>query len=82
MDLLVAPLAGARIEICHRIRWQCGSESLPSRERGLKSLYLIQKLTRSTVAPLAGARIEIRITIKEALDQAESLPSRERGLKF
>ncbi len=27
--LAVAPLVGAWIEICHRIRWQCGSDVAP-----------------------------------------------------
>ena len=46
-DRYVAPLAGARIEIVNLQHASCERKSLPSRERGLKSLY-IQKLTRST----------------------------------
>ena len=34
---VVAPLAGARIEIDRRLRGSLLAESLPSRERGLKS---------------------------------------------
>ena len=41
-------------------------QSLPSRERGLKSLLLQHKIELSHVAPLAGAWIEIlKITDKD-----------------
>ena len=36
------------------------AESLPSRERGLKSLAKEELKKRQEVAPLAGARIEIQ----------------------
>ena len=54
--------------------------SLPSRERGLKSVY--NKLYESSllVAPFAGAWIEI-ILSRDLSAMNESLPSRERGLK-
>ena len=57
---VVAPLAGARIEIMSHVtvlkRWL---KSLPSRERGLKSVEDIVHRDTESVAPLAGARIEI-----------------------
>ena len=59
---------------------QYAKKSLPSRERGLKSICSGRKHTRPSVAPLAGAWIEI---IRTAIFHpfSESLPSRERGLK-
>ena len=60
---------------------QYAKKSLPSRERGLKSICSGRKHTRPSVAPLAGAWIEI---IRTAIFHpfSESLPSRERGLKY
>ena len=56
----VAPLAGARIEICGNARSFVRRErSLPSRERGLKCADTVLEMDRGFVAPLAGARIEI-----------------------
>ena len=56
----VAPLAGAWIEIIYDAEGYPPLEtSLPSRERGLKSLYQKKINTISLVAPLAGAWIEI-----------------------
>ena len=54
--------------------------SLPSRERGLKSVY--NKLYESSllVAPFAGAWIEI-VSPAAVCILTKSLPSRERGLK-
>ena len=57
--LSVAPLAGAWIEILLYSSTSLGVASLPSRERGLKSESLFDKLTPDEVAPLAGAWIEI-----------------------
>ena len=55
-------------------------ESLPSRERGLKSKdgYITEE--KVNVAPFAGAWIEIMINAPDINVEA-SLPSRERGLK-
>ena len=78
----VAPFTGAWIEMV----WLMNVEdkkitSLPSRERGLKFVYLIDKIHRLTVAPFTGAWIEIACTNRLATS-ATSLPSRERGLKY
>ena len=62
-DTAVAPLAGAWIEIPPSLTSPSTSESLPSRERGLK-LTVRRKYTISTiVAPLAGAWIEIALEV-------------------
>ena len=63
MQLFVAPLAGAWIEIAWTYEDFGTLTSLPSRERGLKSLYTAQARTLRAVAPLAGAWIEITIPI-------------------
>ena len=55
--------------------------SLPSRERGLKSIDMDLALIIDDVAPLAGAWIEIEKE-KISIQQQLSLPSRERGLKL
>ena len=55
----VAPFAGAWIEI-RVYRLPCGEPtSLPSRERGLKSVSRIISHSLFTVAPFAGAWIEM-----------------------
>ena len=54
--------------------------SLPSRERGLKYVAILDQYVLVHVAPLAGAWIEIIIR-QESEMAALSLPSRERGLK-
>ena len=57
---MVAPLAGAWIEIVAVKELACVSLSLPLRERGLKSFScLIDLHYPAEVAPLAGAWIEI-----------------------
>ena len=56
------------------------AKSLPTRERGLKSLYLHPQVRRRQVAPHAGAWIEI-CTVSQGNPDPESLPTRERGLK-
>ena len=57
-------------------------QSLPSRERGLKSELRMPDEEKSRVAPLAGAWIEINLPDFGLFFAASSLPSRERGLKF
>ena len=60
LTCIVAPLAGARIEMTpslSSVNWT--ESSLPSRERGLKSYPTEIIQTEALVAPLAGARIEI-----------------------
>ena len=56
----VAPFTGAWIEILLRSSLPTGVPSLPSRERGLKSLAEIEENENNSVAPFAGAWIEIR----------------------
>ena len=56
---LVAPLAGAWIEIEKEHTRIDGTQSLPSRERGLKSVGITIMAIMVGVAPLAGAWIEI-----------------------
>ena len=60
-DLLgiVAPFAGAWIEITVGFRKSWNLKSLPSRERGLKFLPLFASYVNPAVAPFAGAWIEI-----------------------
>ena len=57
----VAPFAGAWIEIIFKDNQECKSASLPSRERGLKLLYMKEVINQLFVAPFAGAWIEISI---------------------
>ena len=57
----VAPLAGARIEISTSSKHGLSKASLPSRERGLKSMDFDNFSISLEVAPLAGARIEISV---------------------
>ena len=59
MKIVVAPLAGARIEMTLYILSRLCLLSLPSRERGLKSNHRLDPDKLLRVAPLAGARIEI-----------------------
>ena len=61
----VAPLAGAWIEINVSSLGMLPLQSLPSRERGLKSKYSrCHKLVR-TVAPFRGTKVEIRHTVAQ-----------------
>ena len=61
MSIIVAPLAGAWIEIRGTSVLFVFFMSLPSRERGLKFKLLIIYHKPLKVAPLAGAWIEIGI---------------------
>ena len=63
VEVDVAPLAGAWIEISSMSTASSFSESLPSRERGLKYGYGQKRNVRGAVAPLAGAWIEIVISL-------------------
>ena len=81
-DLIVAPFAGAWIEISGALLFQTPSLSLPSRERGLKSPKTPQKPGKPEVAPFAGAWIEMTSNTTKTLETFKSLPSRERGLKL
>ena len=55
--------------------------SLPSWERGLKSVCSVPSKSTAMVAPLVGAWIEIDRTTVEKPEKT-SLPSWERGLKY
>ena len=55
-------------------------QSLPSWERGLKSVCSVPSKSTAMVAPLVGAWIEIDRTTVEKPEKT-SLPSWERGLK-
>ena len=57
----VAPLAGAWIEIVRNGAGNADRESLPSRERGLKSRNTKMEYSWPWVAPLAGAWIEMYV---------------------
>ena len=61
MPIVVAPLAGAWIEMYEFQFMKDFIESLPSRERGLKFPELEKIYLTLIVAPLAGAWIEMQI---------------------
>ena len=69
--IAVAPLVGAWIEIFRASTVAAVTLSLPSWERGLKSVSGNQHCARSYVAPLVGAWIEI---IRCPMEQVGSLP--------
>ena len=78
---VVAPFAGARIEI-HRRSVKSWAETVaPFAGARIEILQFLEFLHFSIVAPFAGARIEIKSCCKVYCDIV-SLPSRERGLKF
>ena len=61
LNCTVAPFAGAWIEINYSSGILTGATpSLPSRERGLKSVIAMEDTTINKVAPFAGAWIEIQ----------------------
>ena len=78
---VVAPFAGAWIEIRKTGQKTIPRRSLPSRERGLKCSPQVSFRVTVLVAPFAGAWIEIE-NPKNVEVKARSLPSRERGLKL
>ena len=57
----VAPFAGAWIEIDIYKKYESVTGSLPSRERGLKSMVKVMLQSMLLVAPFAGAWIEIQV---------------------
>ena len=79
---LVAPHAGAWIEIKLHEMMGHVAMSLPMRERGLKSRLDGWNVIAVRVAPHAGAWIEIRRETRCRMYHAMSLPMRERGLKL
>ena len=78
--ICVAPLAGAWIEMSLCCCFAFSNQSLPLRERGLKSTSGLHDVLIRDVAPLAGAWIEITPPT-HLLQELASLPLRERGLK-
>ena len=79
---LVAPHAGAWIEIPSGCLASPFSSSLPTRERGLKFITPCIFPEDILVAPHAGAWIEIQKNYPHMDKIWESLPTRERGLKL
>ena len=79
---VVAPFAGAWIEIYLYKYFFLVLLSLPSRERGLKFTIFQPGLMIHSVAPFAGAWIEIGYGAGSSALVSSSLPSRERGLKY
>ena len=77
---LVAPYTGAWIEIVYCVHCVKTMESLPTRERGLKSVEVPAQVDDVGVAPYTGAWIEIILSCT-IFSSPESLPTRERGLK-
>ena len=77
----VAPYTGAWIEIFGTGSHGIKIKSLPTRERGLKSVESIKKGDPLRVAPYTGAWIEIQ-TLFWLGWRDSSLPTRERGLKY
>ena len=63
MKFAVAPLAGAWIEMLFVLNQLPNCMSLPSRERGLKSICGSGFESHTDVAPLAGAWIEILLLV-------------------
>ena len=81
MKIVVAPLAGARIEILDIIYDLIKADVAPLAGARIEIIKHLNVLVNGLVAPLAGARIEI--VRKRVHPQAHpSLPSRERGLKY
>ena len=79
--LLVAPLAGAWIEISAFRGSRLSIASLPSRERGLKldNKFKVGAAKESLPSRERGLKSHDRENRKRDL---QSLPSRERGLKY
>ena len=72
---------GAWIEIAPAVISLSSFSSLPSWERGLKSVVTDDEEDESQVAPFVGAWIEILVMMLLQL-RSVSLPSWERGLKY
>ena len=82
LEVNVAPLVGAWIEIFYERSLDNAYESLLSWERGLKLKSLSDFRGSKCVAPLVGAWIEIRFTTTTTRLIVWSLLSWERGLKY
>ena len=77
---MVAPLAGARIEIALSVRLRLSQIVAPLAGARIEIAIQAPASHVSNVAPLAGARIEIVVSNQKGTLMM-SLPSRERGLK-
>ncbi len=77
----VAPLAGAWVEIYRKSTEAQWTQSLPSRERGLK--YGEKALWRCGLWSLPSRERGLKLKeIRRVEKIIQSLPSRERGLKY
>ena len=79
---IVAPFAGAWIEIVVDVRSLCGADVAPFAGAWIEINVLSYEHYTYDVAPFAGAWIEIGGGSTSAVTASESLPSRERGLKW
>ena len=77
---LVAPFAGARIEILIKKGYVGLRAVAPFAGARIEMLNGVPISSAVVVAPFAGARIEICMTVTQ-WELQSSLPSRERGLK-
>ena len=78
---MVAPLAGAWIEMLTIVSGTLRQQSLPSRERGLKFGFYVQYVLVMSMSLPSRERGLKSITDEIDADVLKSLPSRERGLK-
>ena len=78
---MVAPLAGAWIEISNEEKKIVGKLVAPLAGAWIEITVLGAETGAGTVAPLAGAWIEIKDVTGNLEKEYLSLPSRERGLK-
>ena len=79
---VVAPLAGAWIEINSRVLVDVSASVAPLAGAWIEILAEAIFDSLASVAPLAGAWIEIQNSRVRQTARTTSLPSRERGLKF
>ena len=82
VDSVVAPLAGAWIEIVFRGKSNVSRRVAPLAGAWIEMSAMPGLMMTMIVAPLAGAWIEMRYAGFCRCRACRSLPSRERGLKF
>ena len=80
-NYLVAPLAGAWIEMLEKVKHTLGDTVAPLAGAWIEINEQGNTNWKIDVAPLAGAWIEILLISAVATVRPASLPSRERGLK-
>ena len=80
-SFVVAPFAGAWIEIYICLFPDCHATSLPSRERGLKSVSYPYYMLSVVSLPSRERGLKFQ-PYGEPVTDCRSLPSRERGLKL